>query len=123
MAPRAEPVLKRPNANERSRGGNHSETALVAGAVNETRFQYYRSATQAIANSLNPATLVLQSFNGGGSALGRTFDTQNNYELQNYTSLLKGRHGWRFGSHVKARGLRVIGEALEVPGGVEWERP
>src|ERR1035437_8252398 len=79
-----------------------ADTALIGPAVNETRFQYYRSATQALANSLSPATLVLQSFNGGGTALGRTFDTQNSYELQNYSSMLKGRHSWRFG--VRLRG-------------------
>ena len=79
-----------------------AETALIGSAVNETRFQFYRSATQAIANSLSPAILVLQSFNGGGTALGRTFDTQNSYELQNYVSMLKGRHSWRFG--VRLRG-------------------
>lgn len=79
-----------------------ADTALIGRAVNETRFQYYRSATQAIANSLSPAILVLQSFNGGGTALGRTFDTQNSYELQNYSSMLKGRHSWRFG--VRLRG-------------------
>ena len=79
-----------------------ADTSLIGQAVNETRFQYYRSATQAIANSLSPAILVLQSFNGGGTALGRTFDTQNSYELQNYISMLKGRHSWRFG--VRLRG-------------------
>ena len=79
-----------------------ADTALIGTAVNETRFQFYRSATQAIANSPSPAILVLQSFNGGGSALGRTFDTQNSYELQNYTSMLKGTHSWRFG--VRLRG-------------------
>jgi hypothetical protein len=79
-----------------------ADTVLIGSTVNETRFQYYRSATQAIANSLAPATMVLQSVNDGGSALGRTFDTQNSYELQNYSSLLKGRHSWRFG--VRLRG-------------------
>ena len=79
-----------------------ADTALIGSFVNETRFQFYRSATQAIANSLSPAILVLQSFNGGGTALGRTFDAQNSYELQNYGSMLKGRHSWRFG--VRLRG-------------------
>lgn len=79
-----------------------ADTALIGQAVNETRFQFYRSATQAIANSLDPAILVLQSFNGGGTALGRTFDTQNSYELQNYSSMLRGKHSWRFG--VRLRG-------------------
>jgi hypothetical protein len=31
-----------------------ADTALIGSAVNETRFQFYRSATQAIANSLSP---------------------------------------------------------------------
>jgi hypothetical protein len=78
-----------------------SDTALIGSVVNETRFQFYRSATQAIANSSTPATLVLQSVNQGGSTLGRTFDTQNSYELQNYSSLLKGRHSWRFGVRLR----------------------
>ncbi|MBZ5723922.1 MAG: carboxypeptidase-like regulatory domain-containing protein [Acidobacteriia bacterium] len=76
-------------------------TVLLGKAVNETRFQFYRSATQAIANTAAPAIQVLQSFNGGGATLGRTFDTQNNYELQNYTSLAKGAHAWRFGVRVR----------------------
>jgi len=80
-----------------------ADTMLIGGVVNETRFQFYRSATQAIANSLSPATLVLQSFNGGGSAVGRTFDAQNSYELQNYSSMLKGKHSWRFGVRLRAQ--------------------
>jgi hypothetical protein len=79
-----------------------AETVLVGRAVNETRFQYYRSATQAIANSTGPTIQVLQAFNDGGATLGRTFDTQNSFELQNYTSIAKGSHSWRFG--VRLRG-------------------
>jgi hypothetical protein len=78
-----------------------ADTALIGSIVNETRFQFYRSATQAIANSSSPAKLVLQSVNQGGSTLGRTFDTQNSYELQNYSSMLKGRHSWRFGGRLR----------------------
>ena len=80
-----------------------SDTVLIGTTVNETRFQYYRSATQAIANSLDSATQVLQSFNGGGSSLGHTFDTQNSFELQNYTSRLKGSHFWRFGGRLRGQ--------------------
>ena len=79
-----------------------AETVLIGKAVNETRFQYYRSASQSIANTAGPLVQVLQSFNDGGATLGRTFDTQNSYELQNYTSMMKGRHSWRFG--VRLRG-------------------
>jgi hypothetical protein len=79
-----------------------ADTVVLGAAVNETRFQYYRSATQAIANSGAPAILVLGSFNGGGSNLGATYDTQNSYEFQNYTSYLHGTHALRFG--VRLRG-------------------
>ena len=79
-----------------------AETILIGHAVNETRFQYYRSATQAIANSPDPTVQVLQSFNSGGNTVGRTFDTQNNFEMQNYTSMANGSHSWRFG--VRLRG-------------------
>src|ERR1035438_4288998 len=80
-----------------------AETIPMGRAVNETRFQYYRSATQAIANSLDPTVQVLQSFNSGGSSAGRTFDTQNNFELQNYTSVAKGSHSWRFGIRLRGQ--------------------
>ncbi|HKE21592.1 MAG TPA: carboxypeptidase regulatory-like domain-containing protein [Bryobacteraceae bacterium] len=79
-----------------------ADTVLIGKAVNETRFQFYRSASQSIANATGPTTQVLQSFNGGGSTLGQTYDTQNSYELQNYTSLIHGTHSWRFG--VRLRG-------------------
>ena len=80
-----------------------ADTILIGRAVNETRFQYYRSATQAIANNSGPAVMVLQSFNDGGANVGRTYDTQNNYELQNYTSMVKGAHSWRFGVRLRAQ--------------------
>ena len=78
-----------------------SDTALIGRAVNEARFQYFRSASQSIANTTSPEIQVLGSFNDGGSQVGRSFDTQNNYELQNYTSLVKGTHSWRFGVRLR----------------------
>src|SRR5579885_583048 len=79
-----------------------ADTMVLGSTVNETRFQYYRSATQSIANSADPAIQVLGSFTGGGSTVGHTFDTQNSYELQNYTSMVRGTHSLRFG--VRLRG-------------------
>ncbi len=79
-----------------------ADTMVLGSTVNETRFQYYRNATQSIANSADPAIQVLGSFTGGGSTLGHTFDTQNSYELQNYTSMVRGTHSLRFG--VRLRG-------------------
>jgi hypothetical protein len=80
-----------------------SETAAFGAMVNETRFQYYRSAIRITANSSDPAILVLGSFNGGGAPMGRSSDIQNNYELQNYTSLLRGAHQVRFGGRLRAQ--------------------
>ena len=80
-----------------------ADTAVLGSAVNETRFQFYRTASQAIANSPAPEIQVLGSFNGGGSQNGRSFDTQNSYELQNYTSVLKGAHAVKFGVRLRAQ--------------------
>jgi Carboxypeptidase regulatory-like domain len=80
-----------------------ADTVLLGGVVNETRFQFYRSATQEIANSNAPATQVLQSFSSGGSTLGSTFDAQNSYELQDYVSTVRGKHSWRAGLRLRAQ--------------------
>ena len=80
-----------------------TETAVLGGtAVNETRFQYFRPATVSQANTPGYAIQVLGAFNGGGNPLGRSTDTQSNYEFQNYTSILRGAHTWKFG--VRLRG-------------------
>jgi len=80
-----------------------ADTVLIGKAVNETRFQFYRSASQSIANATGPTTQVLQSFNGGGSTLGQSYDTQNNYGFENYTSLMHGTHSWRFGLRLRGQ--------------------
>lgn len=78
------------------------DTAVFGSTINETRFQYFRSAQQRIADSAAPEIQVLGAFNEGGSQLGRSFDTQNYYELQNYTTIPHGAHVWKFG--VRLRG-------------------
>ena len=80
-----------------------TETAVLnTHTVNETRFQYFRPTTTSEANSTGYALQVLGAFNGGGNPLGCSIDTQNTYEFQNYTSILRGAHAWRFG--VRLRG-------------------
>ncbi len=84
-----------------------TETAVLGpSTVNETRFQFFHVENDQASNSLAPALLVLGSFNGGGSQMGRAFDTENHYELQNYTSLIKGMHTWKFG-------VRMRGETID----------
>jgi hypothetical protein len=78
-----------------------SDTAVLGTVVNETRFQYYRAAAESTANSLDPAILVLGSFNGGGSQTGRSLSTANLFELQNYTSTIRGAHAIKFGARMR----------------------
>jgi hypothetical protein len=78
-----------------------SETAVLGTTVNEFRFQYYRDANRMIAFDPSPSLQVLGSFNAGGAQLGRSFDTQTAYELQDYTSVLRGKHTWRFGVRLR----------------------
>lgn len=79
-----------------------TETAVFGSKINETRFQYYRSAYELSANTAAPALTVLNSFSGGGSTVGNTLDHSNYYELQNYTTISKGTHQIKFG--VRMRG-------------------
>jgi hypothetical protein len=79
------------------------ETAVLSSKViNETRLQFYHVNSVETANSLLPGVTVTGSFQGGGSQIGRTIDTENHYELQNYTSVASGAHSWKFGVRVRA---------------------
>jgi hypothetical protein len=78
-----------------------TETAVLGTSVNETRFQYFRAANDRQANSNMPEIQVLGAFNGGGAQTGHSTDVQNGYELQNYTSVPRGAHSWRFGVRLR----------------------
>ena len=80
-----------------------TETAVLGRTVNETRFQYYRTAMETLANDLSPEIHVLGSFNNGGSQNGHSYDTWNDFEVQNYTSMIRNNHTWRFGVRVRAQ--------------------
>src|SRR5215469_390494 len=79
-----------------------TETAVLGpSAVNETRFQFYRPNTTSVANAPGFALQVLGAFNGGGNPIGDSSDSQNNYELQNYTSLVRHAHALKFGIRLR----------------------
>jgi hypothetical protein len=78
-----------------------TETAVLGSSINETRFQYFRSATHRLAKSDAPEIEVLGAFNDGGSQLGQSYDTQNTFELQNYTTTVKGLHVWKYGIRLR----------------------
>jgi hypothetical protein len=79
------------------------ETAVLgATMINETRFQYFRPGTATTTNIPGAALQVLSSFNDGGAPVGHSTDTQNSFELQNYTSVVRGLHAWRFGVRLRS---------------------
>jgi len=79
------------------------ETSIHGNLVNETRFQYFRQANQTTANTIAPVIQVSGAFTGGGATLGQGSDVQNNYEFQNYTSVLLGKHFFRFGTRLRGQ--------------------
>ena len=90
------------HSDSRSQTVQVTETAVLgASIVNETRFQYFRPTTISQANTAGYAIQVLGAFNGGGSPLGHSTTTQNSYEFQNYTSVLRGAHAWRLGVRLR----------------------
>ncbi len=81
-----------------------SDTQVLSSTlINETRFQYlHENNTQNVQNSPNPATIsVLGAFTGGGNQQGNSSDTQDHYELQNYTSMTHGAHLIKFGGRLR----------------------
>ena len=80
-----------------------TETSVHGSTINETRFQYFRSAQQRLAFDQAPEISVLGSFNDGGSLQGRSFDNQNYFELQNYTTTSKGAHVWKYGFRLRGQ--------------------
>ncbi|HEU0184977.1 MAG TPA: carboxypeptidase-like regulatory domain-containing protein, partial [Blastocatellia bacterium] len=84
-----------------------TETAILsASVINEARFQFSHANGETGANTLAPAIQVLGAFNGGGAQVGRSFNGQNNYEFQNYMSVARKSHYWKFG-------VRLRGETID----------
>ena len=84
------------------------ETSVLSPrAVNETHFQFDREYQSTVSQSSSPELFVAQSFVVGGSGYSAagypgSHDLENNYELQNYTSLTLGTHTTKFGIRIRA---------------------
>jgi hypothetical protein len=80
-----------------------SNTSILSPrAVNELRAQYTKYVTTFAAGDLNPTISVLDSFVGGGAAVGPSHTQQNRFEILNYTSFSVPAHVFRFGARVRA---------------------
>jgi hypothetical protein len=69
--------------------------------VNETRFQFRRELTNQTPQNLTTTISVAGAFSSGGSANGQSKNTTDHYELQNYTSLTKGKSLLKFGVRIR----------------------
>ena len=69
--------------------------------VNETRFQYLHDAENQTPQNTATTITVPNEFVSGGNNLGAIIDTQNHYELQNYTSVAFGNHVLKFGARLR----------------------
>jgi len=79
-----------------------SDTQVLSNTVvNETRFQYNHDTSSQAAQNLGSTTLVLGAFTDGGNQQGNSTDKENRYELQNYTSVMRGNHLIKFGARLR----------------------
>jgi Carboxypeptidase regulatory-like domain len=98
------------NLNETEQSLQISDTQILSPkVVNETRFQFERENSHQLPLGSATTVQVQGAFTGGGSSQGETRDTQNSYELQNYTSIARGKHFIKFGG--RFRGLTVSDSA------------
>ncbi len=79
-----------------------SDAFLVnAHFVNETHFQWSHIYNDQVPTSSLPTIIVQGAFTRGGSSAGIARDTQNNFELQNYSTAAAGAHAFRFGTRLR----------------------
>jgi hypothetical protein len=79
-----------------------TETAVVnPSIINEARFQYIRRRNSQEGGDNSPTIRVLDAFTGGGANIGLAFSNEDRFELQNYTSVLRGRHQVKFGLRLR----------------------
>ena len=90
------------NLNETEQTVQISDSQILSPkTVNETRFQFQRENNHQLPFSTATAVQVQGAFTGGGSSQGDARTTQNNYELQNYTSIVHGKHFIKLGGRFR----------------------
>jgi hypothetical protein len=90
------------NVNETEHTLQISDTQILSPkVVNETRFQFQRETNHQLPLGTGPTIEVQGAFTSGENAEGLVRTTQNNYELQNYTSITHGNHLIKFGARFR----------------------
>jgi hypothetical protein len=84
------------------------ETSVInTKVVNETHFSFDRTLENWTSQSSAPELMVANNFISGGSGYSApgfpsSYDLQNSFELQNYTSVTWGGHTTKFGARVRS---------------------
>jgi len=87
-----------------------TDTQIInATTINETRFRFNRDENRVSPLDLTPTININGAFTGGGNSSGKTDDTQDQFELQNYTSMIFGKHFVKLGGRLRAT-KDVLGE-------------
>ncbi|HEX8722544.1 MAG TPA: hypothetical protein VF736_18150, partial [Pyrinomonadaceae bacterium] len=88
-----------------------TETAVInQKVINETRFQFERDRRTQQGGSNDPVIRVLEAFTGGGAQSGLSSNSQDRFELQNYTSWAAGNHSLKAGARLRADRLRDVSQ-------------
>jgi len=83
-----------------------TETAVInPTTINETRFQFTRSRNESLGDSSQSTLIVSGAFIGGGSQVGHSINTDQRWELNNFTAIQAGQHAVKVGGRV--RGVHV----------------
>jgi hypothetical protein len=79
-----------------------TETAVLnATTINEMRFQYSHNRSERNGSNAIPALNVSSSFNGGGSQVGVSTNTNQRWEFNNFTQKQHGMHTFKFGGRIR----------------------
>jgi Carboxypeptidase regulatory-like domain len=90
------------NSNETEHTLQISDTQILSPkVVNETRFQFQRETNHQLPLGIGPTIEVQGFFTTGENSEGLVRTTQDNYELQNYTSITHGNHLIKFGARLR----------------------
>lgn len=77
-------------------------TIINQSIINETRFQYVRERRNQQGGTFAPTIRVLDSFTGGGAQVGLSFNNEDRFELQNFTSWTLGNHSLKSGARLRS---------------------
>ncbi len=100
------------NAQSRGYETSLTETAMITPQlINETRFRYNDDNDHRDSLNNDPGIQVLQAFTGGGAQVGHSSGSSREFELQNLTSWVRGKHSVKAGFRLDGQHQRDISES------------